>query len=89
MVAHPEWQGKGFDLKMDPELVEQLREIFRQKTISEWEALGQQHDLCLTAVRSLDQVAVARPRKAAPKLGQHSAKILRLLGEKKKKILSL
>lgn len=79
VLGHPEWQMEGFQLQSDPKMIEELRTIFGQKTVSEWEALGREHDLCLTAVRSLDRVDVARPRKVAPKLGQHTAKILRLL----------
>ena len=56
-VDHPEWVGRQFDPAEQPALRAAVADLFAGRPSDTWLALAQQHDIPLTLVNRLDEVA--------------------------------
>ncbi|MFN8471688.1 MAG: CoA transferase [Anaerolineae bacterium] len=56
-VGHPEWAARQFDPAEQPALRQTVAHLFAQRSSDEWLALAQDHDIPLTLVNRLDEVA--------------------------------
>ena len=79
-VGKPQWIE---DLKKPntdaPGRRKDLEALFKQKTAQEWMVIGRRADLCLFPVVALQDLPL-RPARPFPKLGTHTARILRSIG---------
>jgi alpha-methylacyl-CoA racemase len=83
-IGHPEWLMRAADMNQK-ELVRDVQNIIKQKTLSEWESIFDDKDCCVEPVLSL-QEAIEHPRtkarglvvdvKNGPGLGEGSVKQL-------------
>lgn len=56
-VGHPEWAARQFDPAEQPALRETVAALFAERPSDAWLALAQEHDIPLTLVNRLDEVA--------------------------------
>ncbi|MFN8482531.1 MAG: CoA transferase [Anaerolineae bacterium] len=56
-VGHPEWAARQFDPTEQPALIETVAALFAERPSDAWLSLAQDHDIPLTRVNRLDEVA--------------------------------
>ncbi len=79
IVGRPEWKSDPLTGgEEEPKRKEEIQEIFRSKTVAEWEEIGRKSDICLFPVEETPPALFEG--KTFEALGHHTNKILRGLG---------
>ncbi len=79
LIGHPAWIEASAGLRfLGEENREELRRIFRSKSLDQWTAFGLKEDICLFPVE--EAIDLGRFSKKSPRLGEQTARILASIG---------